>query len=43
MELYFNFLVVECLQGTHESFIQGLHFVIVVRWEANDVNMPLSC
>ena len=29
-------------QGPHESFIQGLHFVAAVRWEANDVNMILS-
>jgi hypothetical protein len=37
-ELYFKFLGEECFQGPHEGFIQGLHFVTVVRWEANDVN-----
>jgi len=42
MELFFNFLAVECFQGLHESFIRGLHCVAVVRWEANDVNMILS-
>jgi len=41
-ELFFNFLGVECFQGPHESFVQGLHFVDVVRCEANDVNMILS-
>jgi hypothetical protein len=35
-------LGVEYFQGLHESFIQGLHFVALVRWEANDVNMILS-
>jgi len=29
----FQFLAVEFFQGPHESFIQGLHFVAVVRWE----------
>jgi hypothetical protein len=42
MELFFSFLAVECFQGPHDSFIQGLHFVAVVRWEANDVNMIFS-
>jgi len=42
MELFFNFLAVECFWGAHESFIQGLHFVTVVRWEANNVNVILS-
>jgi len=31
----------EWFQGPHESFIQGLNFVAVVRWEANNVNMIL--
>ena len=41
-EVFFNFLAAECFQGPHESFIQGLHFVAVVRWEANGVKMILS-
>ena len=41
-ELHFIFFGVEYFQGLHESFIQGLHFVTLVRWEANDVNMILS-
>jgi hypothetical protein len=32
----------EYFQELHESFIQGLRFVTVVRWEANYVNMILS-
>jgi hypothetical protein len=31
----------ECFQGPHESSIQGMHFVVAVRWEANDLNMIL--
>jgi hypothetical protein len=38
----FQFFGVEYFQGLHESFIQGLHFVTVVMWEANDVNVILS-
>jgi hypothetical protein len=30
------------LSGPCDSFIQELHFVAAVRWEANDVNMILS-
>jgi hypothetical protein len=29
----FQFFTVEFFQGTHESFIQGLNLVAVVRWE----------
>jgi hypothetical protein len=42
MELYFSFLGEEYFQGLYERFIQGLHFVTLVTWEANDVNMILS-
>ena len=42
MGLFFNFLAIECFQGPYENFIQGLHFVTVVSWEASDVNMIFS-
>ena len=29
-------------EQSHESLIQGLHSVAVVRWEENDVNMIFS-
>jgi len=42
--MFFNFFAEESFHGPHESFIQGLHFVAAVRWEANDVSMILpSC
>jgi len=42
MELFFNFFAAEYFQGPHDSYIHRLHFVAVVRWEANDVSMILS-
>jgi hypothetical protein len=42
MEPFFNFFAVECFQGPHQSFIQELHFVTALRWEANDVSTILS-
>jgi hypothetical protein len=38
----FQFIGLECFQEPHESFIQGLRFVTVVRWEVNDINIILS-
>jgi len=35
-------LAVERFQAPHGSFIQGLHFVAAVKWEANYVNMILT-
>jgi hypothetical protein len=38
----FQFLESRIYSRAHESFIQALHFVTTVRWEANDANMILS-
>ena len=38
----FQFLGSRMFSGAHERFFRGLHFVTVMRWEANDVNMFLS-
>jgi hypothetical protein len=37
-ELFFNLLSIECFRGPREGFIQGLHFVVAVRWEVNCEN-----
>ena len=34
-EPFSNIFAIECFRGAYESFIQGLHFVAAVRWEAN--------
>jgi len=41
-QTFFNFWAAEYFEGPHEKFIQWLHFMGAVRWEANDVNMILS-
>jgi hypothetical protein len=37
----FKILAVECFRGPYESFIQQLHFVAAVKWEANYENPGL--